>query len=61
MNAEQLVKREVARETGVLGETRPSATLSTINPTWLDMEPNPGRRSGCSMCFGILSLIVLSG
>jgi hypothetical protein len=24
----------------------PSATLSTANPTWLDLGLNPGRRSG---------------
>jgi hypothetical protein len=27
-------------------KTRPSATLSTTNPTWLDPGSNPGRRSG---------------
>jgi hypothetical protein len=26
--------------------TYPSATLSTTNPTWLDLGSNPGRRSG---------------
>jgi hypothetical protein len=28
------------------GETCPSATLSTTNPTWTDTGSNPGLRSG---------------
>jgi hypothetical protein len=27
-------------------QTRPSATLSTTNPTWPDLGSNPGRRGG---------------
>jgi hypothetical protein len=27
-------------------KTRPSATLSTKNPTWIDLGSNPGRRGG---------------
>jgi hypothetical protein len=33
-----------AGETEVLGETLPSATLSTTNPTWIDPGANPGLR-----------------
>jgi hypothetical protein len=34
-------------ETGVLGETPPSATLSTIHPRQLDLaESNPGHHGG---------------
>jgi hypothetical protein len=33
-----------AGETEVLGENLPSATLSTINPTWIDPGANPGLR-----------------
>jgi hypothetical protein len=33
-------------EIEVLERTRPSATLSTTNPTWLDMGSNPGHRGG---------------
>jgi hypothetical protein len=33
-----------ARETEVLGENLPSATLSTTNPTWIDAGSNPGLR-----------------
>jgi hypothetical protein len=29
-----------------LGKTCPSATLSTINPTWTDPGSNPGLRCG---------------
>jgi hypothetical protein len=28
------------------GETCPSATLSTTNPTWTDLGSNPGLRGG---------------
>jgi hypothetical protein len=31
-----------AWETEVLGENLPSATLSTTNPTWIDLGTNPG-------------------
>jgi hypothetical protein len=34
------------RGTEVLRENLPSATLSTINPTWPDPGSNPGRRGG---------------
>jgi hypothetical protein len=41
---------KIGRETEVLGEnpekTYLSATLSTTNPTWLDLGLNPGRRGG---------------
>jgi hypothetical protein len=43
---EQLVEWRLAGETEVLGENLPSATLSTINPTWPDAGSNPGRRGG---------------
>jgi hypothetical protein len=43
---EQLVEWRLAGETEVLGETFPSATLSTTNPTWPDPRSNPGRRGG---------------
>jgi hypothetical protein len=33
-----------ARETEVLGENLPSATLSTTNPTWIDPGANPSLR-----------------
>jgi hypothetical protein len=33
-----------AGETEVLGENLPSATLSTINPTWIVPGANPGLR-----------------
>jgi hypothetical protein len=33
-----------AGETEVLGESLPSATLSTTNPTWIDPGANPGLR-----------------
>jgi hypothetical protein len=36
----------VARETEILGESGPSVTLSTTDPTRLDLSPNPGRRGG---------------
>jgi hypothetical protein len=38
MSMEQLVDWELA------GETCPSVTLFTINPTWHDLGSNPGRR-----------------
>jgi hypothetical protein len=40
------VEWRLAGETEVLGETCPSATLSTTNPTWPDPGSNPGRRGG---------------
>jgi hypothetical protein len=40
-----LVEWRLAGETEVLGETCPSATLSTIS-TWLDPGLNQGRRGG---------------
>jgi hypothetical protein len=43
---EQLVELRLARETEVLGETCPSATLSTTNPTLPNPGSNPGRRGG---------------
>jgi hypothetical protein len=33
-----------AGETEVFGENLPSATLSTINPTWIEPGANPGLR-----------------
>jgi hypothetical protein len=42
---EQSVEWELAGETEVLGETCPSATLSTTNPTLAAPESNPDRRS----------------
>jgi hypothetical protein len=33
-----------AGETEVLGENLPSVTLSTTNPTWIDLGANPGLR-----------------
>jgi hypothetical protein len=42
MMMEYLVEWRLAGETEVLGESCPSATLSTTNPTW----PDPGRRGG---------------
>jgi hypothetical protein len=50
---------KVTGETEVLGgETCPSATLSTINPTWTDLRSNPGLRGWRSnpsywQCFSI--------
>jgi hypothetical protein len=46
MIVEQLVEWRLAGETEVLGENRPSATLSTTNTTWPDPGSNPGRRGG---------------
>jgi hypothetical protein len=46
MNVEQSVEWELAAETEVLGETCPSATLSTTNATWRDLGSNPGRHGG---------------
>jgi hypothetical protein len=43
---EQLVEWSLAGETEVLGETCPSATLSTTIPTWPDPGSSPGRRDG---------------
>jgi hypothetical protein len=43
---EHLVEWRLAGETEVLGETCPSANLSTTNPTWPDPGSNLGRRSG---------------
>jgi hypothetical protein len=40
------VEWELAGETEVLGENRPSATLSTTNHTWPDPGSNPRRRCG---------------
>jgi hypothetical protein len=44
MMMENFVEWRLARETDVLRENPPSATLSTINPTWPDPGSNPGRR-----------------
>jgi hypothetical protein len=46
MSVEQSVESELAEETEVLEQTYPSATLSTINPTWPDLGSKPGRRGG---------------
>jgi hypothetical protein len=43
---EQLVEWRLAGETEVLGENLPSATLSTMNPTWSDLGSNLGCHSG---------------
>jgi hypothetical protein len=44
MRTENLVELWLARETEVLGENLPSATLPTSNPTWPDgREPGPSR------------------
>jgi hypothetical protein len=40
MSVEHLVEWELA------GETCPTATLSTTNPTWSHLGSNPGRRGG---------------
>jgi hypothetical protein len=45
-SVEQSVEWELAGETEVLGGNRPSATLSTTNPTWPDLGSNPGSRGG---------------
>jgi hypothetical protein len=45
MSVEQSVER-VAGETEVLGETCPSATLSTTNSTWTGLGSNPGHNGG---------------
>jgi hypothetical protein len=37
---------ELAGETEYSEKTFPSAILSTTNPTWPDLESNPGRRGG---------------
>jgi hypothetical protein len=46
MMMENLVEWRLARETEVLGENLPSATLSATNPTSPDTGLNPGRRGG---------------
>jgi hypothetical protein len=46
LSTEHLVEWESAGETKELGGNLPSATLSTINPTLLDMGSNPGSRGG---------------
>jgi hypothetical protein len=46
MSMEQPVEWELARETEVLGENLPSATLSTTYPTWPDLGSNPSHRGG---------------
>jgi hypothetical protein len=43
---EQLVEWRLVKETEVLGENLPRATLFTTNPTWRDPGSNPGRRGG---------------
>jgi hypothetical protein len=43
---EKLVKWKLSGESDVLEKTCPSATLSTINPSWLEQVLNPGRRGG---------------
>jgi hypothetical protein len=45
MNMEQWWNDIFAGETEVLGENLPSATLSTTNPTWIELGANPGLRS----------------
>jgi hypothetical protein len=50
MSVEQSVEWELAVEIEVLGKKHtPSATLSTTNPTWPDLDSNPGRRGGISV------------
>jgi hypothetical protein len=46
MSVEQLVEEELTGETEEIWKTCPSATFSTINPTWLDLGSNLGRRDG---------------
>jgi hypothetical protein len=41
INMERSVEWESAGETEVLGKNYPNATLSTINPAWLDLGSNP--------------------
>jgi hypothetical protein len=57
MNMEQLVKLECARETKILRDNQPSATLSTKNPTSPDLGLNLGHDSGklvtICLCYGI--------
>jgi hypothetical protein len=43
---ENLVEWRLAGEIEILGETCPSATLPTTNPTWTDPGANPARRGG---------------
>jgi hypothetical protein len=43
MNVEELVEWKLGE---VLGETNPSATLSTTNPIWSYLGSKPGRRGG---------------
>jgi hypothetical protein len=40
------VELELTGETEVLKEIFSSATLFITNPTWSELDPNPGRRSG---------------
>jgi hypothetical protein len=49
MCAEQSVEWELARETEVLGENLPSATLSTKNPTWFELGSSPHHQGGEQM------------
>jgi hypothetical protein len=42
----QLVEEVLAEETEILGDSCPTATLPTTNPTGPVVEPNPGRRRG---------------
>jgi hypothetical protein len=44
MNMEQWWNDVFVGETEVLGENLPSATLSTTNPTWIDLGANLGLR-----------------
>jgi hypothetical protein len=46
MNVEEEVEWELPRESEVLGKYLPSASLSTTNPTWIDLGSNPIRRGG---------------
>jgi hypothetical protein len=46
MSVEQSVEWQLTGETEVLGEYLPRATLSTTNPTWLDLGLNPSSRYG---------------
>jgi hypothetical protein len=44
LNMEELMDWELVGETKVLEENYPSLISSTTNPTWPDLESNPGRR-----------------
>jgi hypothetical protein len=46
MNVEQFVEWELEGETKVLKEYLPSATLSTTNLIWLDLELNLDHHGG---------------